>query len=636
MENRFTIKDFFLYVLILGLILTALLAMWQFDRQYKEIIKIKQLVNDQTSDLMAIKRQLAKGVVARPTAGSDTNSSTQPSALADGSSAATADLSELYFKYMTEAEAKPDFARGDWYIDNFGTKIGKLTPFLATDVYQRYVELLVMDSLAGRDPYTLDYVPKAASHWEISPDGLTMRFYLRPEVVFSDGVPMTADDVLFTCDWVRNKEIDAARERAYLTMLKDVKKLDSHTVEFTFSEPYYLNFGTVAGMPILAKHFFSKYTPSQFNEKVGLMFGSGAYKLEDPVNWTPGTLVELVRNDRYWGVPPTFNKIVFREIQEEAAQMVMYGNMETDSQLCTPEMFEKLKADQRVMSFSNTYEYPSPYRGYSYIGWNQQRQAGGAKKPTAFADKRVRQAMTMLIDRPRIVKDIYLGYGTVASGPFAPKGPQSDPSVQPWPYDPERARKLLAEAGYIDRDGDGVVDGPDGKPLRFTLLYPSGADIYEKLVRFIKDNLAKGGVVMDLDRQDWPVLVDKLNKSDFDAAILGWSSVPESDPYQVFHSSQISDSGDNRTSYVNPELDKTIDEARRTMDTPARMKLWNKVHRTLHEDQPYTFLTNRPYLRFMHNRIKNVEKSNVGLNYEYLNGGTIPWFVPTNEQRYTQ
>ena len=109
-----------------------------------------------------------------------------------------------------------------------------------------------------------------------------------------------------------------------------------------------------------------------------------------------------------------------------------------------------------------------------------------------------------------------------------------------------------------------------------------------------------------------------------------------SDGTAWFKCCTATDSGDNRTTYVNAELDKTIDEARRTMDTEARMKLWNKVHRILHEDQPYTFLVNRPYLRVMNNRIRNVEKAAVGLNYEYLNGGVIPWFVPTSEQRYTQ
>ncbi|CAN5687443.1 peptide-binding protein [soil metagenome] len=623
MENRFGIKDFFLYLLIGGLILTVVTAMWQFDRQYDEVLKIKQAVNDQTNDLNSIKRQIASGIVARPQSG-------------EGTSSGKADLSNLYFKYMMEAEAKPGFARGDWFVDNFGTKVGKLTPFLATDIYQRYVEFNVIDSLIARDPYTLELVPKVASRWEISPDGLTMRFFMRPEVVFSDGVPMTADDVIWSFDWVRNKEVDASRDRSYLTMLKDVKKIDDHTVEFTFTEPYFLNFSTVGGMQILAKHFYSRFSPSQFNEKVGLMFGSGPYKLEDPENWAPGKLVQLVRNERYWGVPPTFNRIIFREIQEEAPQMVMYGNKETDNLLCTPEMYDKMRDDRRVMAFSNSMEYPSPYRGYGYIGWNQQRKVNGKNQPTQFADKRVRQAMTMLIDRERMTKEIYRGYATVASGPFAPKGPQSDPNTQPWSFDPDRARKLLAEAGFKDTNGDGVIEGPDGQPLKFTLLYPSGADIYEKLVRFIKDNLARGGVVMELDRQDWPVLVDRLNKSDFDAAILGWSSVPESDPYQIFHSSQIGDSGDNRTSYINPELDKAIDRARRTMDTPERMKMWNQVHRILHEDQPYTFLVNRPYLRLITNRVKNVEKAAVGLNWEYLNGGTIPWFVPLNEQRYQQ
>src|SRR5688572_13590508 len=333
MENRFGIKDFFLYVLILALIFTAFMAMWQYDRQFKEIIKIKQLVNDQTSDLMSIKRQLASEVVARPAPGSGRGgtAATQQSTTSTAAGEQSPDANQ-YFKYMEEAETKPGFARGDWYVDNFGTKIGKLTPFLATDVYQRYVEYNVMDAMASRDPYTLEYVPMAASGWEISPDGLRMVFHLRPEVVLAERMPLTADDVVFTFDWVRNPEVDAARDRAYLTMLKDVKKLDTHTVEFTFTEPYFKNFETVAGARIMAKHFYSRFTPAQYNEKVGLMFGSGPYRLEDPENWTPGQLVQLVRNERYWGVPPTFNRISFREIQEEAARMVMYGNQETDNE----------------------------------------------------------------------------------------------------------------------------------------------------------------------------------------------------------------------------------------------------------------------------------------------------------------
>jgi peptide/nickel transport system substrate-binding protein len=463
-----------------------------------------------------------------------------------------------------------------------------------------------------------------------------MTFHLREDAAFSDGHPLTAEDVVFTFDWIRNPEVNAPRDRAYMTTLKEVKALDSQTVRFVFSDSYFKNFETAALTSVMAKHFYSKFTPNQFNEKTGLLIGSGPYMLENPETWAPGNGVKLIRNPRYWGTPETFDRISFSEIQEEAAEMVMYGNQEHDMIRCTPEMFDKLTADERIMKFSQKFRYSSPYGGYSYIGWNQKRMKNGVETTTLFADKRVRQAMTMLIDRERMAKDIFRGYATVASGPFAPNGPQSDPKVKPWPYDEKKAKELLKEAGFADKDGDGVLDGPDGNAFKFTLTYPGGQDIYEKIILFLRDNLARGGIVMEPERLDWPVLVDRLNHSDFDAVILGWSSVPESDAFQVFHSSQIKDQGDNRTSYSNPELDKAIENARKTMDTAKRMEYWHKVHRILHQDQPYTFLMNRDALKLINNRIHNVETSAVGLNFEYLNGGMIPWFIPKDQQQRAQ
>jgi peptide/nickel transport system substrate-binding protein len=621
MENRFGIKDLFLFLLIGGLMVLVVLAMVQFDRQYEDIQSIKQQQAGLVNDLAKIRRQLAEGVATvGPSAGS--GSSTQP--VKDA------------FTALREAEKKPDFARGDWLIDNFATKIGKLTPLTSTDVYQSWVERQVLETLADRDVNTLEYLPRLATGWEVSKDGLRMTFHLRRGVEFSDGTPLTADDVLYTFDWVRNPAVNADRARAYLTKLTDVKKLDDHTVEFTFSEFYYLNFDTVASMSIMPRHFYGKYTPDEFNEKTGLLMGSGPYKLEDPAGWTPGRPVELVRNERFWGVPGTFDRIRFNELQGEAAELVVYGNQEQDLIRCVPEQYKKLTSDPRIMSFSNKFEYDNMYGGYIYIGWNQLEKSDGKETPTFFADRRVRLAMTLLLDRERINQDVFLGYGTVASGPFAPNGKQSDPTIKPWPHDEQRSKKLLAEAGFADRNNDGVIDDAKGVPFRFKLTYPSGNETTEKMVLLIKDNLARAGIVVEPDRVDWPVLVQKLTQSNFDAVTLGWSSVPESDPYQIFHSSQIAGQGDNRTHYINHELDKVIEKARSTVDEAERMKHWHEVHRILHEDQPYTFLLFRKSLRLFNKRIQNIEPARIGLNFEYLHGGMIPWYVPKGMQKYTQ
>ena len=642
MENRFGVKDFILLLVMVSLLVLVVLAMVQFDRQFKDVMTIKEQNSQLAADVTRIKRQLsdlaADGVSVRQS--DATGASTNP---ADGRRSASGSASSGgtqagvdAFTYMRDAEKKPDFARGGWFLDNFGTKVGKLTPLISTDVYASWIQNLVMEPLVARDPNSLEFVPRIARRWDISDDGLTMTFYLRDGVTFSDGHPLTADDVVFTFDWIRNPEVNAPRDRAYLTTMKDVKKINDLTVQFTFTESYFKNFEVAAYTNIMAKHFNAKFTPNQFNEKTGLLLGSGPYMLENPETWTPGNGVVLVRNPRYWNVPPTFDRINFSEIQEESAQMVQFGNQEHDMIRCTPPEYEKLIHDQRIMSFSNNYRYPTPYAGYTYIGWNQKRKINGKDTETAFSNKRVRQAMTMLVDRERMAREIFLGYATVASGPFAPTGPQADPNVKPWPYDERRAKELLKEAGYEDRNGDGVVEGADGKPLKFTLTYPGGQEIYEKMILFLRDNFARGGIIMEPERLDWPVLVNRLNQSDFDAVILGWSSVPESDAYQVFHSSQIADQGDNRTSYRNPEIDKAIENARKTMDTAKRMEYWHQVHRILHEDQPYTFLFNRDALKLINKRVKNVELSKIGLNFEYLNGGLIPWYIPKDQQRVVQ
>ena len=627
MENRFGVKDLFLFLLVGGLIVVVVMAMIQFDRQYDQVLLIQSKQEEMTRDLGRIRQQLAQGVAMAPSAGGPSTPTTN-AAPGGGKDS---------FYLLRDAEQKPDFARGDWFVDNMGAKIGKLTPLISTDVYQNWVEYNVCESLAFRDPHSLEYLPRLATRWEISPDGLTMRFFLRRDVTFSDGEPMTADDVVWTFNWIKNPAVAAARQRSYLEKLKEVKKIDDYTVEFVFSEFYFQNFDYVAGgdVNVLPKHFYSRFSPDEFNERTGLLMGTGPYRMASPDAWTPGQPIELFRNDRYWGPPGTFDRILFREVEEDAAEMVVFGNQEIDHIHAQPEPYHQMTKDPRILAISNHYSYPSVFTGYRYCAWNQVARKDGKEVKTHFADKRVRQAMTMLIDRQRIVDEIAFGLGTVATGPFATFSPQYAKDVQAWPHDPERAKALLKEAGYADRNGDGVIESADGTPFRFKVMFMGTTVAWQKIALFMKDGLARAGIVVEPEPVDWPVLLRRMQQGDFEAVCLAWSGVVETDPYQIFHSSQIKDAGDNRTGYVNPELDKLIDKARTTVDKGERMKMWNQVHHILHEDQPYTFLFNRNELRVVNKRITNIEPSKLGLNYEHLNGGVIPWYVPKQSQRYT-
>jgi peptide/nickel transport system substrate-binding protein len=409
--------------------------------------------------------------------------------------------------------------------------------------------------------------------------------------------------------------------------------LDSYTVVFKLKKVYYQMLAIFGSdMLIMPEHFVSKFAPNEYNENPGILMGTGPWRLRDPAGWRPGQRIELVRNERYWGTKPAFNRIIYLEVEEEAPQSTMYQNGQVDWLPCTPEQYDNLKKDKKTLDRSQTLEYISMLGGYNYIGWNQQRQ----NRPTYFADKRVRQAMTMLIDRQRMAKELWRGYASVANGPFSSQGKQAAADVTPWPYDVERAKKLLAECGLSDKNGDGVLEGPDGNTFRFELMYPSKSDITQRTALILKDSFASAGIVMELKPTDWPTMLELLKQSDFDGCLLGWSSSVESDPYQIFHSSQQNDQGDNRTHYTSAELDKLIDQARVELNVDKRMQLWQAVARILHEDQPYTFLLERKALRFVDKRIKNIEYTRMGVNRMNMEVQPDPWYVPAAEQKYTE
>ena len=254
------------------------------------------------------------------------------------------------------------------------------------------------------------------------------------------------------------------------------------------------------------KAFYSHYTPKQFNDSVGLLIGTGPYRMPDPTAWRPGTPIQLVRNERYWGPPPAFDRIYWREVEEDAASLTMYRNGEVDTFGASPEQYETIKDDPQITAKSNQFKYYFRDGGYTYVAWNQKRVG----KPTLFTDKRVRQAMTMLIDRDRIVREIDKGYGKPAVGPFGVVSKQNDPAIQPWPYDVKRAKALLAEAGFAKTNSEGVLVDDSGREFRFKLTYNNKRPDTEKMVLLIKDSLARVGIVLEQEPSDWPIIIQKL------------------------------------------------------------------------------------------------------------------------------
>lgn len=454
------------------------------------------------------------------------------------------------------------------------------------------------------------------------PPAMAVTFHLRDDVRFSDGVPLTARDVEFSWRLLNNSLVNAPETRNFYDNVETYKALDDATVRFTMREPNYLAFSMVGAFSVLPEHFYGKISVDDLNKKPGLLLGSGPYRLESPTGWVPGTPMKLMRNENYWGPKPAFGALVWREIEKDLPRLIAFKNGEIDLFSATPEQYVKMKDDPEVLKTNRPWEFMAIPSGYSFIAWNQKRDG----KPTKFADARVRRAMTLLIDRQRLVHEVSLGLGVVANGPFDAGSKQADPKIEAWPFDPKAALTLLAECGWKP-GADGVLRNAAGEPFAFTLTYPSGNDTYERIMLILKDTFNRHGVLMTQDPQEWSVFIERVDGRVFDACSLAWGGgAIEGDIRQMFHSSQIANGANNFTHYINPKLDALIDDARRTIDEGRRMKLWQACHDLLHEDQPYTFLMRRKTLLFINKRVENVHRVLTGLN------GRTEWYVPGPEQ----
>ncbi len=620
MEKRFTFKDFFLFAFLTLLFVTLLISMYMVDRQWSEMARMQSTMREQAEDIHAL-RGLVNGVDQRIQAGVVASGAAQGS---DGVAAA--------FKRAQQAERVPDYKRGDWLVNAFGTGLKTITPLVSSDAYAGEVQSYIFESLLTRDPETLEWLGLIARSWRISDDGLSFTFQLRDDVKFSDGVALTADDVAFTFAFIQNPVIAAPRERAVYDKIASVTATAKYEVVFQFKESYYDSLAMAGSIAIMPRHFYEPYlkTPEKFNQSKGLLLGSGPYRLADPKGWTPDQgLVELQRNPRYWGPQPSFDRLLWKVIQNDAARLTTFRNGEIDAYSARPREYQTLKEDKELSARTQHFEYMSPTAGYSYIGWNQKRNG----KPTRFADKRVRQAMSYLIDIERINKEIMLGYAEAAVSPFSPRSKQHDPALVARSFDLDKAKQLLKQAGYADRNKDGVLDDAQGKPFEFELVFFQDSEDTKRTVLFLKDLYARAGIILIPKPTEWSVMIDLLNKRDFDAITLGWTSGVETDIYQIFHSKQIEGGGDNFVNYKNSELDKLIDQARGTVDEAKRMPLWQQAERIMYEDQPYTFLMRRKSLVFVDKRIHNLQITNLGLNM-----GSVPVeiFVPEGQQKYKQ
>lgn len=500
---------------------------------------------------------------------------------------------------------------GDWLVRHIGAEPATLNPVTATDLYESIINNYIYESLLKRDNRTLGLVPLLAGSYEVSPDKLSYLFTLKEGLRWQDGQPLTSADVVFTFKTVVDESVDAPHLRSYYRDLKEVEALDARRVRFTFSEPYFKSLEMIGGQAIIPKHIFSR---GDFNTHPAgrSPLGSGPYRF---VRWETGKEIVLEKNREYWGEMPHLDRIVFKIITDETVALQVLKRGELDLMGLTPVQWVKQTEGGK---FNRTFEKLKYYLpGYSFIGWNNRRPM--------FTDKNVRRAMTMLLDRESILKNLRYGFGRVVTGNFFYESPDYDRSIKPWPYDPVKAAALLDSAGWVDSDGDGIRD-KNGVPFRFEFTMTSGSQFADQVATILKEELSKVGIDMSIRPLEWALFTKMLDDRSFDAVIMGWSLPVEADPYQVWHSSQV-EKGSNFIGFANREADSIIEKARVTFDKDKRVQLYRRFHRIMHEEQPYTFLFVSESLIAVDRRFQNVNVYPLGID-------TGEWWVPEKRRKY--
>lgn len=467
----------------------------------------------------------------------------------------------------------------------------------STQQHQAYVNLMPLIR------YNADIVaqPHLAERWEVSEDGRTLTFHVRRDVFWHDGEQTDAHDVAFTYRTVTNPETafpNAAFWTHYVKGPEGVEVVDDFTVRISL-EPHaeFLDPWTTLG--ILPEHLLGDVPPSQLRQHP---FGT-----QCPVGNGPFVFVSHTQQDRWvfeanpgypsaLGGRPFLDRYIYRVIPEQTTLLTELLTENIDIYIAP-------RPDQarRIVEAPNLDLLNFTFRSYVFVGWN-------ARRPQ-LADARVRRAITMATNREEIVQATLQGYGTVANSGVPPFHWAFDPAgAVSLDYDPEAAMALLDEAGWRDRDGDGVRENEDGLRLAISIKYNQGNQQRQDIAEIMQSQLARVGIEVRPQVVEWATLLQQINTPtlrDFDGVVMGWVTEFKLDDTDLFHSGRIDQpyawSGTN-----NADLDRLLDQLALTVDREEALPLWAEYQRVIAEEQPYTYFYFPDRLDGVNHRVKGV------------------------------
>jgi len=445
-----------------------------------------------------------------------------------------------------------------------------LDPRVGTDAASGKIAQLVFNGLVTKDPRG-NLVPDLAESWEVLDAGRRWRFHLRPGVRFHDGSSLSAEDVVWTFGSITDGTVATAKAGAF-RRIREIRPVDELTVDFLLEEP----FGS----------FLVDLTPAQGIVPAGAMpeamnahpIGTGPFRFVDQ---TPET-VTLARFADHWAGAPHLEKVVIREIPDSTVRALelMKGTVQLVINDLPPDLIPRFRAhpDYRVAE--------DPSAVYAYLGLNL--------RDPLLSDVRVRRALAHGIDREKLVATLWRGLGLVTETVLPPGLWARHEHLEPYQYDPERAGRLLDEAGYPDPDGD----GPE---VRFALTYKtSTTEEFVLQAQIIQRMLSEIGVGVEIRSMEFATFYNDVKQGNFQIFSLNRFGAIDPHIYSlILHSDNVPPQGQNRGYYRNPEFDRLIDRAAGLTDPEARRPLYLQAQEIFRDDLPYISLYTRKTVAVM-------------------------------------
>jgi peptide/nickel transport system substrate-binding protein len=487
----------------------------------------------------------------------------------------------------------------------------RLNPIIANDSASGTINDQVFNGLVKYDR-DIKLVGDLAERWDVSLDGKTITFHLRKGVEWHDGAPFTADDCLFTYQRLIDPKVATPYSSSYMDVAK-ANVVDKFTFRVTYKEPFSPALESWS-MGVIPKHLLDgkNLNTAEFNRKP---VGTGPYKLKE---WIAGQKIVLEANDRYFEGRPNIDQYIYRVIPDSSTMFQELLSGGVDMMGLNPLQYLRKSETRRIKENYRKFRYPA--NAFTYLGYNL--------ASPLFSDKNVRQALAYAIDRQSIIDGVLMGLGQPCTGPFSYVSWAYNPKIRPYPYDPERAKRMLEEAGWKNMNSDGVRE-KDGRPFQFTILTNQGNGERIKASEIMQQNFKKVGIDAKIRVMEWQAFLEQIDKRSFDAIILGWSMSRDPDLYDIWHSSKTKKGEYNFIGYKNAEVDRLLVAGRRTFDVEKRKKIYYRIHEILADEQPYAFLYVPDATPIVHKRFKGIEVAPLGIMYDFIH-----WYVPKDRMEW--